>query len=314
MDKLLNNSTRNVIQVAVGIVTNAEGQLLVAKRPDHWMGGGFWEFPGGKLEPNEDSQGALKRELLEEVGIVVQQCSPLIRLTYDYPERRVILHAWNVQAFTGKATGLEGQEICWRDPKSLNQLNMLPANRAIVVATQLPDIYLVTPDFEDRAEFLYELEKKIQDNGIKLVQLRSPNLDKKSYIDLAKKASTLCRKNQAYLLLNHSDLEVLEVVEADGVQLQAAQLKNMTERPLSKSKWVGVDCYTQEDISKAEEINADFVVINSLPSGSNSQGLSWQDFDKLVSVSNIPVFAEGNLDRKDLVIARQHGAQGIVIS
>lgn len=133
MDKLINQvQASKVIQVAVGIIFNLEGQVLVAKRPDHWLGGGFWEFPGGKIEPNEDSITALKRELREEVGIAVEDCIPLISVTYEYPERTIILHAWQVETFTGKATGLEGQEIRWLDPKSLDSLNMLPANHAIV--------------------------------------------------------------------------------------------------------------------------------------------------------------------------------------
>lgn len=127
---------QNTIHVAVGIITNAQGLVLIAKRPDHWLGGGFWEFPGGKLEPNEESGHALKRELLEEIGIVVGQCSPLMTTTHHYPERTVILHAWKVSSYEGIPAGMEGQEIAWCEPDKLNAVNMLPANHAIVLAIE----------------------------------------------------------------------------------------------------------------------------------------------------------------------------------
>lgn len=134
MDKLLNPDKYKDIDVSVGIVANSQGQLLVAKRPAHWMGGGCWEFPGGKIEPGEDAKTALKRELLEEVGIIVHDCTPLINFEYAYPERKVRLNAWLVNSYSGTAVGLEGQEICWCYPSNLETLNMLPANRAIVIA------------------------------------------------------------------------------------------------------------------------------------------------------------------------------------
>lgn len=127
---------RTTIQVAIGIVSNPQKQLLIAKRPDHWIGAGFWEFPGGKIETDEDSRAALKRELLEEVGIFVEDCSPLININYDYPERTVVLHAWLVHRYVGEPKGLEGQEIAWCEPADLDKINMLPANRAVLELLQ----------------------------------------------------------------------------------------------------------------------------------------------------------------------------------
>lgn len=133
MVKLPNSTTYEEIEVAVGVVTNEAGALLVAKRPLHWRGGGFWEFPGGKIEPGEDSLTALKREMLEEVGLIIHECVHLIQLTHSYPERHVLLDAWQVQSYSGVASGLEGQEIAWVFPSELKNLNMLPANHEIVL-------------------------------------------------------------------------------------------------------------------------------------------------------------------------------------
>lgn len=149
------------IEVAVGVISNNLTQVLIAKRPHHWMGGGFWEFPGGKLEPGESAQHALKREVLEEVGLKVQEGTALIKLEYEYPERFVILNAWWVNDYLGDAEGLEGQEVRWVLPFELNTINMLPANRSIVLATQVRWVLLLLmlakPHLESTAKQIWWL-------------------------------------------------------------------------------------------------------------------------------------------------------------
>ena len=313
MVRSINKSKNRItIQVAVGIVVNEAGQLLVAKRPEHWLGGGFWEFPGGKIEVDEDAETALKRELLEEVGIRVEHCGPLIGFTYEYPERTVILHAWNVHSFSGDAKGLEGQEICWKDPGSLNQLNMLPANRAIVLATQLPDTYLITPNYENSSLLLPDLEIALRTNQIKLMQLRCKSLNSSDYITLARSVSTLCGELKVGLLLNHADLSVIDEVDAGGIHLTSDQIKSLNARPVGNEKWVGASCHTEQDIMKAEAIGVDFLVISPVnASPTKSEPLGWLEFEKLVACANIPVYALGGMKHHDILFARQHGAQGI---
>jgi 8-oxo-dGTP diphosphatase len=318
MDKLTINKTisksqqKNFVQVAVGVITNSEGQILVAKRPAHWLGGGFWEFPGGKIEVNEDPKTALKRELLEEVGIVVEACTPLIKLIYDYPERTIMLHAWRVTLFSGQASGLEGQEISWRMPQALNEINMLPANRAIVVATQLPETYLITPDYEDHNAFLRDLALTLSSYPYKLLQFQAKTKSTLDYIYLAREVLSLCREKAIPLLLSHEDLSVMSSVDADGMQLTSWQISALNKRPLPHCKWVGASCHHYHEIAKAEAIGADFLVIGPVHSAlGNSPPIGWGAFKELVSVANLPVYAWGGLHSKDLVMAKHCGAHGI---
>jgi 8-oxo-dGTP diphosphatase len=311
MAKSINPDKHKNIEVSVGIVINQQGQLLVAKRPDHWLGGGFWEFPGGKIEPMEDSETALKRELLEEVGIIVQDCAPLINLSYTYPERTVRLNAWWVSAYTGNVAGLEGQEICWRDRHSLNDLNMLPANRAIVVATQLPDTYLITPECHNSEDFLLHLENLLENKKIKLLQLRSKELSQDNYLRLAEKVAVLCRKNNVSLILNHDGLDLTQL-NCDGVHLSARQLMSLNERPVPKNKWLGASCHNEQELKKAEQIGVDFVTISPVNATVKSdQALGWDVFRQLVAIANIPVYALGGMTPLDLAMAKDSGAQGI---
>ena len=78
----------SILHVAAGILTDPQGRVLIARRPDRAHQGGRWEFPGGKLEPGETSQQGLARELREELGVQVLASEPLIRIRHDYGDRQ----------------------------------------------------------------------------------------------------------------------------------------------------------------------------------------------------------------------------------
>lgn len=122
------------IQVAVGVVFNDQGQVLIAKRP--WYQGECWEFPGGKIEPGESVELALKRELFEEVGIVVAHHEPWLIIDHDYVDKSVRLKVHKVTQFSGDAKGCEGQKVQWLAPWKLLHLPVPEANKVIVKALQ----------------------------------------------------------------------------------------------------------------------------------------------------------------------------------
>jgi len=131
------------IHVVVGVIFNAQKQILVALRPDDKHQGGLWEFPGGKVEIGEAAEVALHRELHEEVGIMVQKAIPLTQCHYHYEDRHVWLDVWEIQQFSGEAHGKEGQEIAWVSLQQLQQLPVLSANHPIVeliIGTKNPGV------------------------------------------------------------------------------------------------------------------------------------------------------------------------------
>jgi len=123
-----------MLHVAVGVIVNSDHHILVAKRPDHVDHGGLWEFPGGKVESDEDVYAALCRELKEEVGLDVVVAKPLLKIEYDYDRYSVLLDTWIVSEFSGEAIGVEGQVVRWVPLKALEKLTMLSANRAIIAS------------------------------------------------------------------------------------------------------------------------------------------------------------------------------------
>lgn len=130
----------NIIQVAVGVVlrTDSNGALnvLIAKRHAHLHQGGKWEFPGGKISSNETVSQALKRELLEEVGIEVYSSAVLTEVLHHYPDKSVRLHVYVVTDFSGEAFGAEGQELKWLPVTELVADEFPEANDKIIKCLQ----------------------------------------------------------------------------------------------------------------------------------------------------------------------------------
>jgi len=118
--------------VVAAVIWAKNKKILITKRPDNKPQGGFWEFPGGKIERDETPTEGLFRELKEELAISVLEMRPFVKLEHEYPERSIILDVWIVEKFTGNARGNEGQTIAWVSIDQLNQYQFPEANRLIV--------------------------------------------------------------------------------------------------------------------------------------------------------------------------------------
>ena len=122
----------NSIHVAVGVIVNANDEVLVAYRPKNKDQGGLWEFPGGKKEKNETIESALEREFLEEIGIQLKSYSPMLKIKHDYKEYSVIFDVWMITEYSEIPVGAEGQTIEWRKVQSLNFKDFPEANKEII--------------------------------------------------------------------------------------------------------------------------------------------------------------------------------------
>lgn len=124
------------LHVAVGVIVNASGQILITRRARDSHQGGLWEFPGGKVEPGEGLAMALGRELREELGLEVERTSPLIQVRHDYGDKQVLLDVHVVWEFSGEPIGLEGQPLAWIELGALQDYNFPAANLPIVKAIE----------------------------------------------------------------------------------------------------------------------------------------------------------------------------------
>lgn len=105
---------RKLVDVAVGILIQADGSFLLTSRPVGKVYAGYWEFPGGKLEPGESVEQALRRELREEIGITIGAASPWKVKKVDYPHALVRLNFCKVFEWTGELQMREGQLFVWQ--------------------------------------------------------------------------------------------------------------------------------------------------------------------------------------------------------
>ena len=122
------------VHVAVGVILNGHGEILISRRREDSHQGGLWEFPGGKVETGESVQAALQRELREELGIEVQGSRALLKVQHDYSDKQVLLDVWIIDRFQGDAIGREGQPLCWCPPGELANYDFPAANHPIVEA------------------------------------------------------------------------------------------------------------------------------------------------------------------------------------
>ncbi len=120
------------INVSVGILLRDNREVLIARRANDVPLPGLWEFPGGKVEPSEDSYTALCRELKEEIAIEVLEAEPLMTVSHQYENYSVDLHVWRVDRYRGEPSSAEGQPLQWIPIDRLSEFPLPGANAAII--------------------------------------------------------------------------------------------------------------------------------------------------------------------------------------
>ena len=108
------SADRAPVDVAVGVLIDAQGSFLLTSRPEGKVYAGYWEFPGGKLEAGETVEQALRRELHEELGITIGAVQPWKTEMHDYPHALVRLHFCKVFEWTGVFEMREQQSMAWQ--------------------------------------------------------------------------------------------------------------------------------------------------------------------------------------------------------
>lgn len=298
------------LQVAVGVIKNPQGRVLISLRDESLHQGGLWEFPGGKIEASENAEQALVRELKEELDITASTVTPLITINHHYPDIAVQLHVFSVEAYSGEVKSCDGQPFLWVEPDDLTDFAFPAANHPIISATRLPHYYAILADAEPTV-LLVNLGK-ILNNGIKLIQARLKTLSAESVETFLEQAYPLCKSHKAWLLLN-SGVEYSGRFTVDGVHLTSQHLLASNRRPKAKH-WVTASCHNLGELRHAEKIGVDFVVLAPVlatPTHPMAKVLGWEHFAELVAHVNLPVYALGGLSQADMLIARQAGAQGI---
>lgn len=307
-----------VVEVAAAVMLRAEGrEFLLAQRPEGKVYAGYWEFPGGKVEPGESVRDALIRELQEELGITVTDCAPWLTRQFTYPHATVRLNFWRATAWTGEigiTAPLEHSAVDWlKCGESATVSPILPANDPILKALALPTTLAITmAEIEGVERQLERLEEALA-AGLRLVQLRDKGLPPAQRMWFTEAVRQLTQSHGALLVIN-DDAGLARRVGADGLHLSAASLAACSERP--DFAWVGASCHTAEEIARAGELGLDYALLGPVrptPTHPEAAGLGWEEFARRIAGNTLPVFALGGLRPADLAEAQAHGAHGVAL-
>ena len=304
--------------VAVAVISDIRGRVLLNRRPRGRDQAGLWEFPGGKQEPGETIKQALVRELQEELGIDAVVGEHLITIPQRYAGKNLCLHVYCIDQWTGQARGREGQSTVWVAKNKLRNYSMLPADGPIVSALLQAPYYLITPSVADNATekecklWLADLYQAAQ--AYQCIQLRlSKTMPQQKRRALLLRALDVCKQQQCEVLVNQDIEFALE--HAVGVHLTSEQVCNLRHRPIDDVNLpVAASCHDVEQLQAAQEIGCNFVVmgpVKTTPTHPTAIAMGWEQFGNLRQYTSLPVYALGGLRAHDFLSARESGAQGI---
>jgi 8-oxo-dGTP diphosphatase len=299
------------VEVVAAVITQPDGRFLLGQRPAGKVYAGYWEFPGGKVEPGEAPLAALTRELREELGIEVERAYPWLTRDYDYAHAAVRLRFFRVIRWSGTLHGRENQRFAWQLPDAISVDPLLPANAPILRALRLPPVYAISNAAElGESEFLARLERALA-QGLKLLQVREKSMSGDALLRFASEIVRLAHAHGARVLVN-GDAALAQCAGADGVHLTSAQLTRLDRRPASML--VGASCHDAGELACAQALGADLVVLGPVrptPSHPGAAGIGWNTVAALLKDCRVPVYALGGLKVPDLEKAWECGAHGI---
>ena len=306
-------STGSPVRVAVGILRRADGRVLLAQRLAGTPYPGYWEFPGGKVEPGESASRALARELHEELGIEIGRAAPWLTQRYVYPHADVELNFFRVLEWRGEPHGRDGQAIAWQVPGGFDVAPLLPANAAILRALELPAIYGITMADELGEEPFLERARIAIAAGLRLIELREKSWSLARLESFAGRLLSVAHAAGARVLLN-GDPELAKRLGCAGVHWTADALRAATQRV--EGMLCAASCHDVAELARAVKLGVDFAVLGPVaptPTHYYGQPLGWARVEAILRGISIPVYALGGLARSDLDVAIAHGAHGVAL-
>ena len=304
--------TQRLVDVAAAVIERPDGSFLLAQRPPGKVYAGYWEFPGGKVEPGEPVAGALDRELREELGIEVELAYPWITRVFTYPHATVRLHFYRVVCWRNDPHPHEGQSFVWQRSGHLTVSPMLPANATILKALSLPVSLGITRAWESGVEPAIRQFRLAVARGLRLVQVRENNLEATARRSFATRIVRELRDAGGLAMIN-GDVQLASSLGA-GLHLPSRDLMTASSRP--DVEWCSASCHDVAELEKARDLGLDFVLlgpVHATPSHAGATELGWKNFADLIRDYSLPIFALGGMRLADLEDARRSGAHGVAM-
>lgn len=299
-----------ITEVAAAVIERP-GEFLLAQRPAGKPYPGYWEFPGGKIEPGEDARAALVRELAEELGIEVREATPWITRVYSYTHATVRLHFFRVTRWDGEPRPLEDQAIRWQRVEAPDVSPMLPANAPVLAALALPSVMVVSNAAAQGIDgWIARLSERLTGEHL-IVQIREKGMPHQRLQHLVSRTLARTEPFGSRVVVN-SDCGAFP--QSSGVHLTSASLMAAKARP--DAPLVGASCHDARELDHAAAVGVDYAVLGPVKPTASHPGaavLGWERFGELAQGRPMPLYAIGGLARADLSIARAHGAHGVAL-
>ncbi|MDQ8020202.1 MAG: Nudix family hydrolase [Moraxellaceae bacterium] len=299
------------VEVAAAVITRPDGSFLLGQRAPGAIYEGYWEFPGGKVEPGETPRDAVVRELQEELGITVHAAWPWLMREHHYEHAHVRLHFFEIPHWSGDIADHVHSKLVWTQPGKLDVSPMLPANGPILKGLSLPRLMGVTQAHVLGVDVQLQALDAALSRGLRLVQLRERELPADQRLAFAQQVLSRCKAAGAVLVIN-DDIPLAAQIGADGVHLPAHRLAALDARP--DFGWVGASCHTREELERVAALGLDYAVLGPVAATvthPDAQPLGWDAFSAMTQELPMPVFAIGGLSAADDATARAAGAHGV---
>ena len=276
----------DIIKCSIGILRNNNKILFSQRTKVPYLD--MYEFPGGKINDDESAKDALIREIKEELSITVTESTKINKLTHKYQDFDVELHVFNIDNYKGQIEALEKQKIKFLSLQEVKN-KVIESTYRILKIISLPKYYIITKPVHKK--IAHDLSKLSTYNDY-FIRMRFNNKPA-SYDKMLREASKYCKINNIKLII---DYPYNSNYYHTGIHYNSIDLHKFCVQKndlLTRS----ASCHTQDDIIKANELNLDFIILSPIiiSKSSSYEAKGWNNFKKLSSIANMPVFALGGI-------------------
>jgi 8-oxo-dGTP diphosphatase len=303
------------IEVGAAIVVNAAGRVLMAERRADQLSPGFWELPGGKVEPGETPASAALRELYEETSLTGRTPISFAVHLHRFGTRLVRLHLFRVVEWSGTPQCREGQRLAWVDPAAPSVGPLLPSNLRAMRLLGLPPLAVFTESGDaggPQAAFA-RLERLLRLRRA-LVVVREPGLAPGQLAVFAQRVTALARGRGITVLVAAAPT-LAQRVAAAGIHDRHDAWRRRIARP-DVALW-SVSCRSAEDVGAAAALGADLAFVAPvLPTAAHpgTEALGFAGLARIAAAAPLPLYAQGGLRPRHEAEALAAGAAGAAMS
>ena len=316
-----NTAVKPYLHVVAGVIRNPKNaqSIFITQRLKGTHLENLWEFPGGKVEKKESRFHALRRELHEEVGIVIKSALPMQTVFHQYKEKNIQLDVWEVLEYEGEPHGKEGQSAKWIKVDELAEHDFPEADQSVLKAITLPPELLITPEFpeHDLETNIQHFSRLMRKHPYKLVLFRGHHLTDDVYAALAVQLEIICKQHAAQLIITRPTLKSLQgklFSQFKRVHINSYILQSLSSNPFDESISLSASCHDDAELTMALRLKVEFSVLSTVRetlSHPGRQAKGWYRFRHIAEQAGLPVYALGGVVRKDYRLSRYQGAIGV---